>query len=88
MTNDDMIGQNDLPLEERGREGVDGDAARLWVCASANRQWSLAGDVTDDPRETSFHRAMRLARGTLALVDDEAVYYTRWRATPGPKSES
>ena len=42
-------------------EGYDGDDARLWVCAYANRQWSLASDVTDDPSQTSFHRAMRLA---------------------------
>ena len=76
-------------FEGGGGAAADGDEAKLWVCAYANRQWSLAGDVTDDPRETSFHRAMSLARGTLALVDDqEAVYYTRWRATPGPEPES
>lgn len=34
----------------------DGDNALLWVCAYANRQWSLGDDVTDDPSQTSFHK--------------------------------
>ena len=57
--------------------GRDGDGARLWVCAYANRQWSLAGDVTDDPSQTSFHKAMRLAFGTLALIDEWGAYFER-----------
>lgn len=45
--------------------------------AYANRQWSLAADVTDDPSQTSFFRAMRLSRGTLAIVDARGQYFSR-----------
>ena len=59
------------------REGNDGDEAGLWICAYANRQWSLHEDVTEDPSKTSFHKAMRLAFGTLALIDNTAKYFER-----------
>ena len=67
----------EIPEQKRGAKGADGDKAKLWVCAYANRQWSLAADVTDDPSQTSFHKAMRLAFGTLAILDDKALYFTR-----------
>ena len=35
------------------------------------------GDVTDDPSDTSFHKALRLSLGTLAIVDLDAAYFTR-----------
>jgi hypothetical protein len=60
-----------------GAEGQDGDSARLWVCAHANRQWSLYADLAEDPRASSFHRAMRLARGTIALIDPDGAYFSR-----------
>jgi len=47
----------------------DGDDARLWVCAYAIRQWNVSGEVTADPSETSFHKAIRLSFGTIAVVD-------------------
>lgn len=61
-----------------GSINQDGDEARVWVCAYANRQWSLDDDVTDDPRKTSFHQAMRLCFGTVAIIDRKrAVYFSR-----------
>ena len=57
--------------------GKDGDDGLVWVCAYANRQWSLCGDVSDDPSQTSFHRAIRMSKGTIAIVDREAKYFTR-----------
>lgn len=58
-------------------DGVDGDDAKLWVCAYANRQWSLSSDVTDDPSETSFHNAIRMSKGTIALLDKDGKYFSR-----------
>ena len=59
------------------------------MCAYANRQWSLAGDVTDDPSQTSFHRAMRLSFGTIAIVDRNGMYFSRvWCALPAPRALS
>ena len=58
-------------------DGVDGNAARFWVCAFANRQWSLGGDVTEDPAQTSFHRAISLSKGTVAIVDAGGAYFGR-----------
>lgn len=32
------------------------------VCAYANNQWALAGEIQEDLRQTSFYRAMMLAK--------------------------
>jgi len=46
-----------------------------WVCAYANRQWSLSEELVDDPKKTSFYRAMGVAGslggGTLLILDDK-----------------
>ena len=66
-------------------KGWDGDAAAFWVCAYANRQWSLSGDVTDDPSETPFHKAISISKGTIALLDSGGVYFSRiWVRRPNP----
>ena len=62
------------PQMQKPADGLD---ARVWVCAYANRQWDLASDVTHNPRETSFARAMRLASGTIAIVDADGTYFSR-----------
>jgi len=41
-----------------------------WVCAYANRQHSLAKEIVDDPRETSFCKALTLAKGVLLVLND------------------
>ena len=64
-------------LGESGATGADGDDALIWVCAYANRQWSLSSALTDDPKQTSFHRAISISKGTLAIVDSGALYFTR-----------
>lgn len=40
-----------------------------WVCAYANRQHYLVEDVCADPRQTSFFKAMLLAKGVLLILD-------------------
>ena len=57
--------------------GVDGDAAAFWVCAYANRQWHLSDDVTEDPAQTSFHKAISISKGTIALIDRDGKYFSR-----------
>lgn len=53
------------------------EEAGYWVCAYANRQHDLAGDISEDPDETSFRRAMRLAQGVLLILDSQAKPFTR-----------
>ena len=56
-------------------------ATFYWVCAYANNQHQLAGDVTEDPAATSFNKAMALSEGTLTILDRGGVSYTRiWYA--------
>ncbi|CAE7332125.1 FBL4 [Symbiodinium natans] len=47
-------------------------SAAYWVCAYANRQHSLGEEVTSDPRQTSFFRALTLSQGVLLILDDVA----------------
>ena len=44
---------------------------------AANNQHDLGSDVTKDPKNSSFFRAMALARGTVSIVDRNAVTYSR-----------
>ncbi len=53
------------------------NTAPFWVCAHANRQHSLSQELTADPSETSFFKAMRLARGVLLILDRNATPFTR-----------
>ncbi|CAE8718605.1 unnamed protein product [Polarella glacialis] len=48
-----------------------------WVCAYANNQWDLESDVTADPAESSFRKAMALADGLLSIIDADAVTFGR-----------
>ena len=48
-----------------------------WVCAYANNQFELGKDLSNDPRESSFFRAMQLAVGVLLVLDPEATTFTR-----------
>ena len=50
---------------------------KTWVCAYANNQFELGKDLSNDPRESSFFRAMQLAVGVLLVLDPEATPFTR-----------
>ena len=58
-------------------KGEEGDGTCLWICAYATRQWSLATDVADDPSHMSFHRALQLSFGTIAIIDQAAHFFDR-----------
>lgn len=40
-----------------------------WVCAYANRQHCLTDDVAMNPKESSFYKALHIAKGLLLVLD-------------------
>lgn len=44
--------------------------AAYWVCAYANRQHALDEDLTEDPKQTSFFKAMAIAEFKVLLILD------------------
>ncbi|CAE7571755.1 Igfals [Symbiodinium sp. CCMP2592] len=48
-----------------------------WVCAYANNQHELEEEIPDNPRKTSFYRAMLLCRGVLLVLDADATPFQR-----------
>ena len=48
-----------------------------WVCAYANNQHSLEGAMSDNPRKTSFYKAMQLCCGVLLVLDSNATPFSR-----------
>jgi len=55
---------------------LNGDSP-FWVCAYANNQWQLAGDVPEDPANSSFKKAMDLAEATVSILDIGGKVFTR-----------
>ena len=47
-----------------------------WVCAYANNQHALEEAISNNPRKTSFYKAMRLCRGVLLVLDTQATPFT------------
>ena len=73
-------GEGDVPESRRRPHPCyvgEGVSPRYWVCAHANNQHKLDGEISDDLTQTSFFRAMRLAWGTVSVVDRGAVSYSR-----------
>jgi len=52
-------------------------SAAYWVCAYANNQHDLGADISVDPRQTSFYKAMELSDGVLLVLDPAATPFTR-----------
>ena len=51
--------------------------APYWVCAYANNQWVLEDAISDNPRKTSFYKAMQLCHGVLLVLDSNATPFSR-----------
>lgn len=51
--------------------------AAYWVCAHANRQWELNEELTKDPSQSSFYKAMVESEGILLLLDKNGTPFTR-----------
>jgi hypothetical protein len=57
---------------------LDHDDTAYWVCAYANNQHNTKNDVTADPSESSFVKAIKLAEHrVLTVLDEGGVSYTR-----------
>ena len=72
-------------LVEGGFEGEGDDC--YWVCAYANRQWELSKAVSENPEESSFYQAMRIAqqkKGGVLLVLDDVVHDDDGKIVSGP----
>ena len=76
----------------RPTEGPRNDA----MCPrTANNQWKLGEELVDELSQTSFRRALQLAKGTVSILDCEGKVFTRvWccyevrRRTPGARPHS
>jgi len=54
------------------------DDTPVWICAYANNQWLLSGDITKDPKESGFTKAMEVAEGrTITILDKEGIVFSR-----------
>ena len=56
---------------------LDIEITAYWVCAYANNQHALGGEISDDPNESSFRKAMALSDGTISTVDTNCTTYSR-----------
>jgi len=68
---------NDDDNDDRRGGGMTEDTP-IWVCAYANNQWLLSGDITKDPKDSGFTKAMEVAEGrTITILDKEGIVFTR-----------
>ena len=50
----------------------------VWICAYANNQHKLADDITADPKDSGFAKAMEVSKGrTMTILDKEGIVFTR-----------
>jgi len=50
----------------------------LWICAFANNQNNLNHEITDDPADTGFSKALKIAcYRTISIVDEDIKMYSR-----------
>jgi len=70
------FGRNKNDNDDRRGGGMTADTP-IWVCAYGNNQWDLS-DITVDPRESGFTKAMKIAKGrTITILDNEGTVFTR-----------
>ena len=48
-----------------------------WVCAYANNQHNVEEDISQNPRKSSFYKAMQLCHGVLLVLDSQATPFRR-----------
>ena len=53
------------------------DTTTFWICAYAINQHDISGDVTNDPSQSAFNKAMRLSKGTISILDKGGVVFSR-----------
>ena len=65
------IGHRDIGFVLSAFEACAPLRADCAVWASANNQWRLHEEITQELEQTSFYRAIKLSRGTLSVLDPE-----------------
>ena len=56
--------------------------------ADANNQWRLADALVEDPRATPFFQAMKLAKGTVSVLDAHGIVFSRVWCAASPPTQS
>jgi len=70
-------GRNKSEKDDRRGGGITEDTP-IWICAYANNQHRLHESIPDDPKETGFAKAMKVAKGrTITILDKNGVVFTR-----------
>ena len=67
-------------LEHHARDRGISEHTPYWICAYAINQHNIHGDlqpVTANPQDTPFCKAMQLTKGTVSILDSQAVYFGR-----------
>ena len=54
-----------------------GDHGPYWVCAYANNQWKLDDEIGGSLEESSFRKAMKLSFGTVTVLDEGGITFSR-----------
>ena len=54
-----------------------GDHGPYWVCAYANNQWKLDDEIGGSLEESSFRKAMKLSLGTVTVLDEGGITFSR-----------
>jgi len=64
--------------DDDARGGGMSDDTPFWVFAYASNQWKLGNDITTNPKESGFTRAMMVASNrTITILDKEGVVFSR-----------
>lgn len=64
--------------EEHARlRALSDERATYWICAYANRQNALDSELSENPLESSFLRALEVSKGVLLHLDSQATPFRR-----------
>ena len=69
--------RNDEDKDDKRGGGLTIDTP-IWVCTYANNQHSLEDDITVNPKESGFAKAMEVSKGrTITILDKDGVVFSR-----------
>merc|ERR1740117_585722 len=71
-----LDGEGDLS-DEPNLNYLGGHSPYFWICAYANNQHRVDQEIGGKVSESSFALAMALARGTVSVVDEEGITFSR-----------
>jgi hypothetical protein len=64
-------------LEQHAVDRKLGVDSPYWVCAYANNQWKLDDEIGGSLEESSFRKAMKLSFGTVTVLDEGSITFSR-----------